>query len=112
MAKARHEADCHCEQCDDNEQRWGGKTADEIMELAQEAVAGVLEQADTPLVHKLMVLAIIDNFIDWHSRVAVSMAEDGNTRSSVGWARDAGKFQAIANILQTISLDEEDFTMA
>ena len=33
-----------------------------------------------------------------------------STSAAIGWARDAGKFQAIANILSTIEVGDDDFT--
>ena len=35
---------------------------------------------------------------------------EGEARGAIGWARDAGKFQAIANILSTIEVGDDDFT--
>ena len=39
-----------------------------------------------------------------------SFIEEGQTEQAMGWSRDAGKFQAIWNILATISVDHDDFT--
>ena len=110
LENAPHEDDCRCEQCVPST-LYDGKTPEEVCEIAGNQLSEALAKCDSPLVHKVMVLEIIDNFIEWHTKVALKMAEMDNTRSSIGWARDAGKFQAIHNILQTISLDEDDFTM-
>jgi len=69
-----------------------------------------LDGADACQVEKVILHLITDKMIEWHSRVGHRLSEDGDTRSAMGWHRDAGKFQAIANILDTITVGPEDFT--
>lgn len=63
------------------------------------------------LIEKVILSLITDRMIEWHSQVSVRLGEeDEDTIASLGWARDAGKFQAIANILSTIQVTDDDFT--
>ena len=66
--------------------------------------------ADDALTAKAAVMAIIDRMIAWHSNVSQSLIEQGEAESAIGWARDAGKFQAIYNILSTIQVADDDPT--
>jgi len=102
---ARHEADCHCEQCEGGP--FDGKTAEQVCEIAGECLDRATEKCNDPMVHKVMALQIIENMIAWHTNVGV---DQDNERSSVAWLRDAGKFQAIANILTQVTCGPNDFT--
>ena len=61
------------------------------------------------MLHKAVCYAIIDRMIGWHKGVAQGEMEDGNPESAASWMRDAGKFQAMANILCSIGLTQDDF---
>ena len=61
-----------------------------------------------PAIHGTMLHGIINNMLNWHKAVSKKMMSDGEEKSADCWMRDAGKFQAIANILDTISFGEND----
>jgi len=82
-----------------------------IAEAAVNDVTDDLDGRDAAQVHKIMLHMMIARFCEWHIEVA-ERANEHCTRSAMGWARDAGKFQAIMNILSTIEVDEDDFTCA
>ena len=90
---------------------YDGKTRDEVIDIAASLVENALQQCNDPMVHKLMMMMIIDNFLEWHTKAGINQMEDGDTRSSVCWLRDAGKFQAIHNILDTITTGPKDWTV-
>ena len=69
-----------------------------------------LDGCDAAQVEKVILHLITDKMIDWHSRVGHRISEEGDAMSAMGWLRDAGKFQSIANILATITVGPEDFT--
>ena len=48
--------------------------------------------------------------VDWHKAVAIRQLEEGNQESMGAWMRDAGKFQAVMDILSSIAIGPEDFT--
>ena len=84
-----------------------------ILSVAQEALEYATERSSGPIVHKAMLHMITAKMMQWHTSIAAEMVDSGNIQSAIGWARDAGKFQAIMNILDTISVDEDDdFTCA
>ena len=81
-----------------------------ICEIAQEAIDLACDKSAGPMVHKVMLHQIIQHMFDWHVNMANKLLEDGMTDPAMGWARDAGKWQAIMNILSTISVQNDDFT--
>lgn len=87
-----------------------GKTQDEVIDIAADLVQAAIDQCNDPMVHKMMMSMIIDNFLRWHTQAGMNEMENGNERSTVCWLRDAGKFQAIHNILDTISCGPHDWT--
>ena len=85
-----------------------GKTQKQVEELASGLVQEAIDKCNDPMVHKAMMIEMLENMIRWHSTVGVDQEDD---RSTVCWLRDAGKFQAICNILTSISLSPDDFLM-
>ena len=84
-----------------------------LVELAQDLLAeGIkdLDGCDAAQLHKIILHILTDHMIEWHSSVSAHAIHDGEHKAAIGWARDAGKFQAIWNILATISVDHDDFT--
>ena len=89
--------------------------ADRLTRLAAQTLDALIDGmdgADACQVEKAILHMIASKMVEWHSRVGNRLAEDGDLRSSMGWLRDAGKFQAVLNILDTISVGPEDFTCA
>lgn len=93
------------EDSDDRQERLTSLAARGLDEMTKD-----LDGCDAAQVEKVILHLITDKMIEWHSRVGYRIAEDGETISAMGWHRDAGKFQAIANILATITVGPEDFT--
>lgn len=87
-----------------------GKTRDEVVDIAADLVEEAIEKCNDPMVHKIMIMMMIDNMLEWHTKAGVSQAEAEEIRSAVCWLRDAGKFQAIANILATVTTGPYDWT--
>ena len=81
-----------------------------ICQIAQEAIDLACEKSSGPMVHKVMLHKIIQHMFDWHCKMANCLLEDDMPEPAMGWSRDAGKFQAIMNILETISVQNDDFT--
>ena len=79
------------------------KTADDILNQATKLIAD-------PIIHKVMMMMICTNMIEWHSKISVKMMDNGEVKSALCWARDAGKFQAMMDSLRAISLGSNDFT--
>ena len=87
---------------------YDGKTQDQVVEIAQDLVQEAMDKCNDPMVHKVMVFEILENFIRWHTESGMTQDDD---RSKICWLRDAGKFQAMCNILTTISCGPDDFTV-
>ena len=82
----------------------------ELHERVTAALEAFEEVAEDALTAKAGVMSILDRMVEWHSTVAQSLIERGETEAAIGWARDAGKFQAALNILQTIQVADDDPT--
>ena len=100
---ARNESDIHedctCERADATE---------DLMELASEQIALTGRMTDDPVAfHKIMMVMIVSNMIDFHMNVATKAGgmDDGTSHA---WIRDAGKLQAVMNILTSISCGPDD----
>ena len=76
--------------------------ADKFCEMATDEVCD-------PMIHKAMIVCMCTNFIRFHMTTAEDMLKDGETEMAFAWARDAGKFQAMLNILATVVCGENDF---
>ena len=81
-----------------------------IEDVALKALDTATEQCPDPLVHKVMAMMVISRMVDWHKGVAIRQLEDDNQESMGAWMRDAGKFQAVMDILSSIAIGPEDFT--
>ena len=86
-------------------------TPEFIEGIAQEMLELATEKCPDPLVHKVMAMMVICRMVDWHKTVAKSQLEDGNEASMGAWMRDAGKFQACMDILTSIAVGPQDFTV-
>ena len=80
-----------------------------VSRIADEAIDYATDRSHGPLVHKVMVCKIICQMIEWHSKMHSVLLEESEEHSALCWARDAGKFQAIMDILTSINVGNEDF---
>ena len=113
LKNARHEDDCRSEQSVEGEGSFGSQklTREQVEKLAFELLDQASDACNDPIVHKLMFIMIANNMLLWHSKMGAEFAEAGDATQAMGWLRDAGKFQAILNILDTISVGPDDFTI-
>ena len=88
---------------------YGGLTQEQVEDACQKLIDQMNEICDHPQICKSMIWHLNDILLEWHTRTGINEAEEGNIRSTAGWLRDAGKFQAIANILCTVSCGPEDY---
>lgn len=89
---------------------YAGYDQEGLCDLVNDKLQELQDACPHPLAHKLAVLQILDNMLDWHIQAAEAQTENGDMDSAGCWMRDAGKFQAIHNILSTISVGSDDFT--
>jgi len=88
-----------------------GKTPDQIADIVDAAADALMKECEDPMVHKAMIMELIERMIAWHTSSAVEEIEERNVKCAVFWSRDAGKFQAMANILTSISMGPGDYLM-
>ena len=81
-----------------------------IEDVALEALDAATEKCPDPLVHKVMAMMVVSRMFDWHKGVSIRQLEEGNRESMGAWMRDAGKFQAVMDILTSIAIGPDDFT--
>ena len=86
------------------------KEFDDFEAKLNAAMEAFEEIADDAMTAKAAVQSIVARMFEWHSAVSLKQMEAGDDESAIGWARDAGKFQAVMNILTTISVGPDDPT--
>ena len=73
-----------------------------------------LDTAEEECHSGVMVMAVLEEaltrLMGWHRMAAHRQFEAGLEEQSSGWSRDAGKLQAVANILATVDCGDHDFT--
>ena len=78
----------------------------------EKLVESMLDEADEtcahPMLAKTVIVALVDKLIEWHTRAGEQLMNDGE-RAGIGWLRDAGKLQAIGNILYSVEVCNDDF---
>ena len=85
-------------------------TPEQIDDIADEALEFASSKCDDPLVHKVIAMKVIHNMIMWHKTVSSKQYDEGNELSGAAWGRDAGKFQAVMDILCNVTVGPDDFT--
>ena len=95
---------------------YAGKTAEELVEYVQENMERMSKDVPHAMLPKIVAYEMLNSLLGWHSRKGMSISEGGTEHercaAAMCWHRDAGKFQAMLNILDTIDCGEgdEDFT--
>lgn len=82
---------------------------EKLIELAGKICDDAQDLSHGPLLHKVIALTIIKRLAHWHQHTGeVNWDENSDTASA--WIRDAGKLQASMQLLQSVSLGDDDFT--
>ena len=82
---------------------------DDLIALAGKICDDTAELHDGPLLHKVIALTILKRLGFWHQSVGEKRWDECNDTASA-WIRDAGKLQAAMQILESVSLGDNDFT--
>ncbi len=88
---------------------YNGLTEDELKELVDDQLNKIHEACPHPMFAKAIIYRIIANMMEWHSAAGLSQINDGEKENAVYWLRDAGKFQAMLNIVCSIGVGPDDF---
>lgn len=83
----------------------------ELEDIAEDAIAGVIEIAPDPMIHKIMALKIIAKFVNWHNSYGERILElEGPTSTAaVDWFNDAGILKAAGMLMAQVSIGDNDF---
>jgi hypothetical protein len=87
-----------------------GNSQADYENAAEAGLDRIDEMCPGPLGHKVAMMMIVKRMFAWHNHMAEMQIEDGEIQSAMNWARDAGEFQVIHNILTNISVASYDFT--
>ena len=82
---------------------------DYIIQLASDICDEMVQKSHGPLIHKVVALTILARLQSWHTDIGEGRIQDGEG-SGIGWMLDAGKLQAAGQLLESVSLGEDDFT--
>ena len=88
---------------------FAGLNEEELKDLVDTWLNNMHETNGHPMFAKAIVWRIISNMVAWHTGAGEQQFKDGETQSAVCWLRDAGKFQAILDILMSIHVGDGDF---
>lgn len=88
---------------------WGGKTEYEVIEIAVNSVNSALSKCPDPMVHKVMVLHILNCLIDWHIDSGNDAEAEGNIEESEVFRRDIPKLVKAARSIASIDVSGYDF---
>lgn len=86
-----------------------GLNEEQLKDLIDTWLENMHEANGDPMFAKAIVWRIMSNMLEWHTAGGLHQFEGGDPENAKCWLRDAGKFQAILNILQTINVGEHDF---
>ena len=108
LASAMPEASPEEADDDDTLQREVIRIAEDI----HDQMDNMSKAGDVPpqLVGKVVMLMTLSRMVQWHTHVGEMHIED-QPASAASWLKDAGKFQAIVNILSSIMVSDHDFTV-
>tara|TARA_B100001093_G_scaffold232008_1_gene222492 strand:- start:894 stop:1313 length:420 start_codon:yes stop_codon:yes gene_type:complete len=100
--------DCECDS-DENSATFGpdNLSAQDVCELASQKLNEATDICGDPIVHKVMLHMIVGHMMKWHTTCGQEIADK---EAAIAWFRDAGKFQAVMNIIDTINVGNDDFT--
>lgn len=93
--------ECTCDHSD-------ALSSEEINDVALDLLAQAADRVQDPVILKALILLASSHMISWHSEVAEKVLPTEDFETVMAWARDAGKFQAINNILLSVSIGPND----
>jgi len=88
---------------------YNGLDEEQLKSMTEAILEEMHEACPHPMLAKAIAWRIINNLLEWHTAAGLKQIEDGETENGMYWLRDAGKFQAMLNIFQTVSMGPDDF---
>lgn len=80
-------------------------TQDSLLEAAAKVLDDSLEVCGEPVFHKAIMLIIASRMAEWHTNTS---RRQETTEATEAWLRDAGKFQAVMDILTSLTVGPND----
>ena len=88
---------------------YNGLDEEQLKAMTEAFLEEMHEACPHPMLAKAIAWRILNNLLEWHTAAGLKQVEDGETENGMYWFRDAGKFQAMLNVFQTISMGPDDF---
>ena len=88
---------------------YNGLNEEQLKDLTETWLENIHEACPHPMFAKAIAWRILNNLLDWHTTAGLNQVQDGEGENGMYWLRDAGKFQAMLNIFQTVSMGPDDF---
>jgi hypothetical protein len=88
---------------------YNGLDEEQLKDLTETWLENMHEACPHPMFAKALAWRILNNLLDWHTAAGLKQVEDGECENGMYWLRDAGKFQAMLNVFQTVSMGPDDF---
>jgi hypothetical protein len=83
---------------------------EKLQDIARKHLQAAFDEHSDPFIHKVMMLEALSMMIEWHTQAGINVGSNsqGQDESAVYWLRDAGKFQAMCDIICSINVGPED----
>jgi hypothetical protein len=88
---------------------YNGLDEEQLKAMTEAFLEEMHESCPHPMFAKAIAWRILNNLLDWHTAAGLKQVEDGEAENGMYWLRDAGKFQAMLNVFQTVSMGHDDF---
>ena len=88
---------------------YNGLSEEELKDLTDTFIDKIIDANPHPMLGKAIAWRILSHFMEWHTAAGMKQIEDGEAESGMYWLRDAGKFQSMLNIFQTVTMGPDDF---
>ena len=89
---------------------YGGLTQDQLLEYVDTQLTRMSEEVPCAMLPKVICNQLITSLLGWHSRrgmnITTASSEHDDCVQAMMWHRDAGKLQAILQLLDSIDCGE------
>ena len=89
---------------------YGGLTEQELLDYVDTHLNQMSAEVPTAMLPKVICVQLIQSLLGWHSRrgmnITTNSSEEDDCIQAMMWHRDAGKLQAILQLLETIDCGE------
>lgn len=91
-------------------------TAEQLQEIVDPLLDKALEQCPGPIVHKAIVMRILQQFLNYHMGMYDKISDGSASKAPLeirqvvagGWSRDAGHIQVMLKIMADVQMNDND----